>query len=135
MSGQRDLPISETYACIIFFSYLTIGNYSRFVDRFRLNMKVIAESFSGMKDLLFIIVFSTIFVGFSFDFAKGMDFVTQESLFKSFTYQYKIMYGDFSHIDINEFGAIEWIFFFATTTFIPLVLLNLLIARISESYD
>ena len=46
---------------------------------------------------------------------------------------YRMAYGDFAYVD--DYGAVEWIFFLLSTVLMPLVMMNLLIAIISDTFE
>ena len=50
---------------------------------------------------------------------------------------YKVMFGDFEELEdgVKSGGTIGWALYFLVTVMIPLVMLNLLIAVISETHS
>lgn len=49
--------------------------------------------------------------------------------------QWRVMFGDFGDFNTEEFDSFDWILFVIMTFIMPLVLMNLLIAILSESYE
>ena len=87
----------------------------------------------------FFLIVCIIVVAFTYSFAL-LEYNDDDALrinfpelYKSFIVQFNVMYGDFSELNDENFGIPEFILFFSVTLFVPLVMLNLLIAVISET--
>ena len=46
---------------------------------------------------------------------------------------WRLTYGDFAAVE--EYSGVEWVFFVISTVLVPLVMMNLLIALISDTFD
>ena len=81
------------------------------------------------------VLFYTMFAATStFYFGRKLADNEERGYFKEIKNQYRIMmYADFID-EVDEFSDIEWMFFATFTFFITIVLMNLLIAIISDTY-
>ncbi|CDW88467.1 UNKNOWN [Stylonychia lemnae] len=84
-----------------------------------------------------IVGFSLMFYLFTFDkdndFQDSFDIYDQVQMFvNSLQFTYMLSFGDF---ETSGFTAQQWILFIISTFFIPLVLFNLIIAVMGDTYD
>lgn len=109
--------------------------YKSFGYYIRLIMDVVAD----MKYFLALLMLTFVAFGDSFrqissSNAEGDDFIGG-TIFTAITYIYRMVLGDF---DTNAFGSVAvgyvWVLFFLCTIFNMIIMLNLLIAIISESF-
>lgn len=54
-----------------------------------------------------------------------------ELMVNSLTHNYRLMFGDFN---VDDYSVAQWILFIIASTFLPLVMLNMLIAIMSDTY-
>lgn len=78
----------------------------------------------------FMIVLLGALVGFAISF-KALN-GPESSISAAFAYNYKLMFGDFNLDDDTSVAL--WILFVISTFFMPLVMLNMLIAIMSDTY-
>jgi len=120
-----------------FFAYLTLVSwisflsYLRYFSETRILIQYISASISSM--ISFMLVIFIMLVGFTMSYVvmEGHEFSLTEFA-NGFHSQYLVLFGDFGELPINNF--FEWTLFLTASLFIPLVMLNLLIAIISEAH-
>jgi len=117
------------------FVFLTLLSWIRGISYFRLFQKtrylidLISEVFSDMTSFLALLLYSTL--AFSLIFVaitKGEG----DSFGSYLTISYRIDLGDF---DTAGYSTIDWIIFFLASVVNPLIMLNLLISIMGDTYD
>jgi hypothetical protein len=109
--------------------------YFRIFDKTRYLIRMIIETFGD------IVPFLLIFFTATFTFALLFFITTQsDSLAVTFVNAYKLNFNDFSGFlsdnwSTQDLNAIFWVIFFISSIMNPIVLLNMLIAIMSDTYD
>jgi hypothetical protein len=117
---------NEIIALTFLLMWIKIFNYLAVFKATRYLIKMIFEIVADIKTFL-IILFITLFAYGQIIFAlTGGDFGSELRM------SYGLAYGDLG--DYQEMGMVQYIIFVIFSFFIPLVLLNMLIALMADSY-
>lgn len=108
--------------------------YFRIFDKTRYLIRMITETF------LDIVPFLLIFFSSTFTFSLLFYIITKsENFSETFVYAYQLNFNDFSGFMPNGYSEdlteIFWIVFFLASIMNPIILLNMLIAIMSDTYD
>jgi WD40 repeat protein len=105
--------------------------YFRIFDTTRYLIKMIMEILKDMVPFLVILLFSTI--GFAYLLlVLRVDTNPDQTFSDAFILSYRAAYGDW---DLEGFQLSEWIWFFIVSAMNPLIMLNMLIAIMGDTYD
>ena len=91
-----------------------------------------------MGPFLIVVIVMLISFTVTFAFQDGTKDVDMDKVWENFKMMYKVMFGNFDTLEkgVEENGGkIGWALYFFVTVMIPLVMLNLLIAVISETHS
>jgi hypothetical protein len=114
-------------ATVILFSWFRALSYLRMFQTTRVLIKLIVEV---AKDMIsFIVVLIIAVIGFSITFLVLNE---DQDMVSSLKYNYRVMYGDFDTDSYPQGG--NWVLFIIASTILPLVMLNMLIAIMSDTY-
>jgi hypothetical protein len=120
-----------------FLSWLELLYYFRFFTKLRILVYLIKQSFFDMAAFMLIVI---LFVNsFSYSFAllefneDKQNTISISDFYASWLTQFNVLFGDFSLMKEDKFGVPEYILFVCVTLLVPLVMLNLLVAVISET--
>lgn len=102
--------------------------YFRIFERTRYLIRMILEIIRDMVPFLWILITAT----FAFAMVFYISSEYSVSLADSFYHTYRLNYSDF---DTDDYSSKQWFVFLTATFFNPLVLLNLLIAIMGDTYD
>ncbi|CDW81552.1 wd-40 repeat protein [Stylonychia lemnae] len=127
-----------TLICLLLrgMSHLRIFSSLRYFNN--MIIEIIRDMASFTIILIYWIVgFSLMFYLFTFerdyDYEESFDIYNSVLIFvNSLQFTYKLSFGDF---DTTEFSSQQWILFIISSFFIPLVLFNLIIAVMGDTYD
>ena len=126
-------------AIVTLFMWLKFLYFFRFFDQTSYLIRIVVEVVIDMRNFLLVLLFMIIGFGNSF-YVLSLGNSTDETIFigsfvDSILFSYRMVLGDF---DTEAFGAtavpLAWILFLLFTIFNMIVMLNLLIAIISDSY-
>jgi hypothetical protein len=93
----------------------------------RVLIKLIVEVAKDMIPFMIVLIIAVL--GFSITFLVLND---DHDMVSSLKYNYRVMYGDFDTDAYPQAG--NWILFIIASTLLPLVMLNMLIAIMSDTY-
>jgi len=79
----------------------------------------------------FLIVLVIALVGFSITY-RALHLSETENITSAFAHNYRLMFGDF---DVGDYDSAGWALFVASSTLMTLVMLNMLIAIMSDTYS
>jgi len=121
----------QTFAYLTLASWISFLSYLRYFAQTRILIQYISASIGSMVS--FMLVIGIMLVGFSMSyiFLAGKELTIHEFAL-GFHHQYLVLFGDFGELPINT--VFEWTLFVTASLFIPLVMLNLLVAIISEAH-
>lgn len=121
----------QAYAYLTLISWISMLSYLRYFSETRILIQYISASVGSM--ISFMLVILIMLTGFSMAYTvmEGYEFTAMQFC-HAFHAQYLVLFGDFGDLPLNNF--FEWTLFLAASLFIPLVMLNLLIAVISEAH-
>jgi hypothetical protein len=122
------------YAWLTMFSWFSLLKFLRAFASMRVFIKLLVESIAKSKE--FMLVLGLMLMTFTSTFhAHNIDAEPEAltSFIDSLKYSYRIMYGDFEthRYDLNH----QWGIFIICTILITVVMMNLLIAIISDTFD
>lgn len=126
-----------TAALAVFFLWLKLFYFLRLFKPTSSFIRMIIEMLSDIK--IFLLIFFTGILAFSntyFILDTGSH-QPNASFIHSFLYVYLMNLGefDFEYYDQTEFGPYYWAIFLMSTMFIMIILLNLLIAIMGDTFD
>ncbi|CDW80622.1 wd-40 repeat protein [Stylonychia lemnae] len=136
------MSLSEENNITVFCLLLRGMSHFRIFSSLRYFINMIIEIIKDMASFSIILVywivgFSLMFYLFSFEKEYGREDsfdidASSLNFLDSLQFTYKLSFGDF---DTEEFTVQQWILFIISTFFIPLVLFNLIIAVMGDTYD
>ena len=103
----------------------------RCFEKTRYLVKLIIEVFKDMESFFYILVHSL--VSFAVAYYCLSSDRSSRNFWEEIGGMYRLTYGDFAYVD--DYGVFEWTFFVVSTLIVPLVMMNLLIAIISDSFE
>ena len=126
--------------------YIKIFYYLRIFNRTASLVRLIIETSKDMVYFLIILVLSVAAIGhwyFIFAFKEGTNMITGDLFYQSFLTAYQFSFGDYTSAykfdrefeDEHAMVIVMWVMWLVTTLFISVILLNLLIAIMSDTYD
>ncbi|OMJ79063.1 hypothetical protein SteCoe_21010 [Stentor coeruleus] len=131
--NENESVILEQILTILYWARAV--TYFRIFDKTRYLIRMIIETFSDIVP--FLLIFFTATFTFSLLF-----FITNQSdnLALTFVYTYKLNFNDFSGFlsddwSTQNFNTMFWVIFFISSILNSIVLLNMLIAIMSDTYD
>jgi len=109
--------------------------YTRVIKLLRVFVELIAETMNSVKAFTIVLFYILIAVTCTFYFGhKREGEISELTLFQEFRKQYRIMlYADFID-EVDDYELNDWIYFAVFTFFITVVLMNLLIAIIGDTF-
>lgn len=111
---------------VIIFSWTRGISYFRMFDGTRYMVRLLSEVIKDMKVFFVILGYSTLAFTFIF-YLRNQTFTFSEFL----TVSYRLDLGDF---DIEYTDSFDWVIFFLATVINPLIMLNLLISIMGDTY-
>lgn len=117
----------EMLAIIVFLTWSRGITYFRVFSGTRYYINLLFEVIKSMSS--FFIIFFYSIVGFGLVFFVLGD---SSTYFDYLTSTYTLNFGN---MDTNNYTKLEWLFFLLVTVFNPIIMLNLLISIMSETYD
>ena len=118
---------NEMLAIIVFLTWSRGITYFRVFSGTRYYINLLFEVIKSMSS--FFIIFFYSIVGFGLVFFVLGD---SSTYFDYLTSTYTLNFGN---MDTNNYNKLEWLFFLLVTIFNPIIMLNLLISIMSETYD
>lgn len=112
---------------VIIFSWTRGISYFRMFDGTRYMVRLLSEVIKDMKVFFIILFYSTLAFSFIFYLRNPDDLSFSEFL----TISYRLDLGDF---DASFTEAFDWVIFFLATVINPLIMLNLLISIMGDTY-
>ena len=109
-----------------------IGDLRAF-EATRYLVRLIMEVFMDIPSFLIILVVSGYMFAVIFYSISPRAGDHSNWLFPELTTMYRMIYGDFNEVD--NYGPVAWVFFIMATVLVPLVMMNLLIAIISDTFE
>ena len=91
------------------------------------------QVFMDIPSFLIILVISMYAFGVCFYAISHRVTTSQDWIAYEMIGMYRMAYGDFAYVD--DYGGVEWLFFLLSTVLMPLVMMNLLIAIISDTFE
>jgi uncharacterized paraquat-inducible protein A len=127
--------VNTTFAYLTLVSWLTFIGNLRYFARTRILLEFIKQSALVMIPFGAITLLMLLAFALTFTFIRGGRLsLTDSSTFTQMVQLlYKSMYGDFE--EFTTHSGLEYLLFFLVTVIIPLLLLSLLIAIISEAHQ
>eukprot|EP00828_Plagiopyla_frontata_P018994 TRINITY_DN2428_c0_g1_i5.p1 TRINITY_DN2428_c0_g1~~TRINITY_DN2428_c0_g1_i5.p1 ORF type:complete len:227 (+),score=11.35 TRINITY_DN2428_c0_g1_i5:150-830(+) len=139
----RDRSLRILRASAIILTWFKALSYTRAFEQTAFITRMLLAVFTDMK--YFFLIMAWILYGFTFALSRMQDFTVEEpktqNSFDMLQLMYKLLLGDFNSFDDNlnsdKTGsqAATWIIFFLCTLLLMIVILNLLIAFINDSYN
>lgn len=121
----------NTLSMAIFFSMLRMISLFRLYSGTRYMIRMVFEVINDISSFLLVLLMTTMTISVSFYFAleeKG-DF------FQLFTYGYLMNFGQFDSSDVDGYNWYVWGLFIFSLFLNPLVMMNLLIATMGDTYS
>ena len=126
--------------------YLKLFYFLRIFARTAALVRLIIETTKDMIYFLIILMLGVTAIGhwfYVFAYKENTNEITGEYFYEAFLTAYKFSFGDFTatynflpNFENNqEYVIIMWLMWFLTTILITVILLNLLIAIMSDTYD
>lgn len=109
-------------------SWFRALSFLRFFKSTRVLIRLIVEVVIDMIPFMVVLMF--MLLAFSLSFSALTD--SNTNFLTDLGGNYRIMYGDF---DLDSYDAALWVLFILASLIMPLVMLNLLIAIMSDTYD
>jgi hypothetical protein len=122
----------------MFFSFFNLLGSLKFVPRLRVLIKMFVQTLQEMSSFIFVVLVMLLSFTITFTFQEGASEVSLLKGWENFKMMYKVMFGNFDSLEKGvgkDGGYIAWALYFVVTIMIPLVMLNLLIAVISETHS
>lgn len=128
-SDKKEEDIQEQFryllAILVFLSYFRALSFLRLFQKTRVFIRLLVETTSDM--IPFMVVLISSMIGFSLTYQT----MTGSPVIQSLQYNYRLMFGDFQ---IEDEVSDIWILFVVASTLMPLIMLNMLIAIMSDTY-
>ncbi|CAG9312746.1 unnamed protein product [Blepharisma stoltei] len=125
-ADSKDLQWPFTYA--IFFSLMRSIAIFRMFDRTRYMIRMIIEIIKDISSFLLILLMATLAAGYSFYFSSDSDTTLNHTLLN-------ILLVNFGQFFLEEATWLEWSMFVFALFLNPLILMNLLIAMMGDTFE
>lgn len=125
----------ETYAVISLFMWIKFLNYLTIFKPLRYLIKMLSEIMNDIQAFI-IILFTAMLAYAQISYALQGNIDSSDSSYKSFTYELRFSYA-FAYGELPSYKTTPWLeffIFFLFSFFMPLVLLNMLVAIMGDSY-
>ena len=122
----------------MFVSWFSVLGHLKYIPSLRVLIRMMTLTLSDMGPFLIVVIVMLISFTVTFAFQDGTKDVDMDKVWENFKMMYKVMFGNFDTLEkgVEENGGkIGWALYFFVTVMIPLVMLNLLIAVISETHS
>ena len=116
------------FAVLTLSSWMRAISYFRIFSRTRYLIRMVKEVVKDMMSFLLILIMATVAMSLLYVIAAE----NEESFSSAFLRSYKLDYASFS---VNIFDPLSFVVFIIGSLLCPLIMMNLLIAIMSDTYD
>jgi len=120
-------------AITVFLFLLRGMSYLRIFSNLRYLINMIIQIIKDMLSFMIVLVYWIIGISMMFYiFVKAADSTGTTTFVTTLKYTYRLSYGDFN---VDDYTSAEWLVFILVSIFIPLILFNLVIAIMGDTYS
>ena len=123
------------YAFLTMISWLSLLQYLRIFQQLRIFIELLNTSMRDIRWFLIVlfVMFASFTSAFYFRRQTSHNSETQKNVFNLLIMEYQLLYGEFADESHQLFT--DWVLFVLCSFFITLLMMNLLIAIISDTYE
>lgn len=121
---------SGILALILLVSFQRGLGFFRVFKKTRYMIRMLTEIFYDMVPFVIVLIFSTF--AFTFLFLVLSPLSTEKTFIEALIHSYLLLFGAF---DYNSYSSVEWCCFYVATVVNPLMMFNLLVAIMGETYN
>merc|ERR1740139_427 len=139
--GKEKNALSITFSFLVFFSWVCTIKYLRIFKSLRMFVDMLGQVVKDVQPFLLILAIGFFAVTNAFWFKSHIENPNSaaDGTFLGYikwltTFYTFVLFGDSSTQEVSNWDATEWILFFISTMFVLIIMMNLLISIIGETY-